>query len=89
MPDSPRFQSAAQRLALMLVVFAIGGACLYLALDNLIFERRKHLLTLEIILYIVAANVLSFVILYLGTRAERWVVHGPWPAADAARPKYD
>jgi len=87
MPDSPRFQSTAQRLILMLAVFAIGGVCLYVVLDNLIFERRKHLLTLEIIFYIVAANVLSFVILYLGTRAVRWVVHGPQSAADAERAK--
>jgi hypothetical protein len=87
MPDSPRFQSTAQRLVLMLVVFTIGGACLYVVLDNLIFERRKHLLTLEIILYIVAANVLSFVILYLGSRAVRWVVHGPQATTDGERPK--
>ena len=87
MPDSPRFQSTAQRLILMLAVFALGGACLYVILDNLIFERRKHLLTLEIILYIVAANVLSFVILYLGSRAVRWVVHGPQATTDGERPK--
>jgi hypothetical protein len=85
MTDKPRFQSTAQRLVLMLVVFAIGGVCLYVVLDNLIFERRKHLLTLEIIFYIVAANILSFVILYLGTRAVRWVNHGPQASTDGER----
>ena len=83
MPASPRLQSAPQRLALMLFVFAIGGVCLYLVFDNLVYERRKHLLPLEIIFYIVVANILSFVILFLGSRALRWVVHGTLTSSDA------
>jgi hypothetical protein len=73
-PAGQDIERGIKRLALPVL---IGGALLlfYLA-DNCIFERRKHLLTIEILVYILIANFSSIALLYLGNRVYRWLARG-------------
>ena len=43
--------------------------------DNLI-DRRNHLLIIEIIAYLVFANIVSILLLFGGYRLARWVYIG-------------
>ena len=65
-----------KRLALALVVAIMGALMLYFVVDNLIVSRRYDLFTVEIIVYIVIANILSFLIIILSYRAAQWIIRG-------------
>ncbi len=64
------------RLAIMSALAVALAVLLFVLGDSLIVSRRKHLFTIEIILYIVGANFLSFVVFYAGYRAVGWVRRG-------------
>ena len=65
-----------KRLAFVLVVALVGALMLYFVVDNLIVSRRHDLFTVEIIVYIVIANILSFLIIILSYRAAQWIIRG-------------
>ena len=65
-----------KRLAFVLVVAIMGALMLYFVVDNLIVSRRHELFTVEIIVYIVIANVFSFLIIIFGYRAAQWIIRG-------------
>ena len=74
-----------KRLALGLAIAAAVAAGLYMVGDGLIVARRKQLVPVEIILYIVIANILTVLVVYAGYRAARWVIQGfagPGPRRD-------
>ena len=64
------------RLAIMSALAVALAVLLFVLGDSLIVSRRKQLFTVEIILYIVGANILSFVVFYAGYRAVGWVGRG-------------
>ncbi len=64
------------RLAIMSALAVALAVLLFVLGDSLIVSRRKQLFTVEIILYIVGANILSFLVFYAGYRAVRWVQRG-------------
>ncbi len=64
-----------KRLAISLVIALVLLFVLYAMADNLI-DRRNHLLTIEIIGYLVFANIVSILLLFGGYRLARWVYLG-------------
>ena len=61
-----------KRLAISLVIALVLLFVLYAMADNLI-DRRNHLLTIEIIGYLVFANIVSMLLFFGGYRLARWV----------------
>ncbi len=64
-----------KRRAISLVIALVLLFVLYAMADNLI-DRRNYLLTIEIIAYLVFANIVSMLLLFGGYRLARWVYLG-------------
>ncbi len=69
------YESGFKRLARSLVIALVLLFVLYAMADNLI-DRRNHLLTIEIIAYLVFANIVSMLLFFGGYRLARWVYLG-------------
>ena len=69
------YQLGFKRLALILVIALVLLFVLYAMADNLI-DRRNHLLTIEIIVDLVFANIVSILLFFGGLRLARWVYLG-------------
>ena len=65
-----------KRLALVLVAVIAAAVALYALGDSLLVSQRKHLFTVEIIFYVLSANLISICIFYIGFHVARWVVRG-------------
>jgi hypothetical protein len=57
-------------ISVFIVVF------IYFLWDEFLIPRRKFLYTVEIILYIMIANVFSILLYYSAYRAVRWIAYG-------------
>ena len=68
---SVNYQLGFKRLALILVIALVLLFVLYAMADNLI-DRRNHLLTIEIIVDLVFANIVSILLFFGGLRLARW-----------------
>ena len=65
-----------KRLVFAACILIVGGLLLYHLADNYIFERRKHLLTVEILADILLANFLSIGFFFLSNRTYQWILRG-------------
>ncbi len=72
---SVNYELGFKRLAISLVIALVLLFVLYATADNLI-DRRYHLLTIEIIVYLVFANIVSILLFFGGYRLARWVYLG-------------
>ena len=72
---SVNYELGFKRLAIILVIALVLLFVLYAMADNLI-DRRNHLLTIEIIVYLVFANIVSILLFFGGLRLARWVYLG-------------
>ncbi len=72
---SVNYELGFRRLARSLVIALVLLFVLYAMADNLI-DRRNHLLTIEIIVYLVFANIVSILLFFGGYRLARWVYLG-------------
>ncbi len=69
------YESGFKRLAISLVIALVLLFVLYAMADNLI-DRRNYLWTIEIIAYLVFANIVSMLLFFGGYRLARWVYLG-------------
>ena len=67
-----------QRVFLCIVVTFVAGDGLYLLGERLIFPRRTELFPVEIIAYIVAANIITLLAIYIAYKMIRWIADGFW-----------
>ncbi len=72
---SVNYELGFNRLAISLVIALVLLFVLYAMADNLI-DRRNHLLIIEIIAYLVFANIVSMLLFFGGYRLARWVYLG-------------
>ncbi len=72
---SVTYELVFKRLAISLVIALVLLFVLYAMADNLI-DRRNHLLTIGIIVYLVFANIVSILLFFGGLRLARWVYLG-------------
>ncbi len=72
---SVNYELGFKRLAISLVIALVLLFVLYAMADNLI-DRRNYLWTIEIIAYLVFANIVSILLLFGGYRLARWVYLG-------------
>ncbi len=72
---SVNYELGFKRLAISLVIALVLLFVLYTMADNLI-DRRNYLWTIEIIAYLVFANIVSMLLFFGGYRLARWVYLG-------------
>ncbi len=72
---SVNYELGFKRLAISLVIALVPLFVLYAMADNLI-DRRNYLWTIEIIAYLVFANIVSILLIFGGYRLARWVYLG-------------
>ncbi len=72
---SVNYELVFKRLAISLVIALVLLFVLYAMADNLM-DRRNDLLTIEIIAYLVFANIVSMLLFFGGYGLARWVYLG-------------
>ncbi len=72
---SVNYELGFKRLAISLVIALVLLFVLYTMADNLI-DRRNYLWTIEIMAYLVFANIVSILLFFGGYRLARWVYLG-------------